>query len=215
MTPEDLSALHPLLFHVTVAGACEGIRRHGLLPTSRLLDLFEIAGEARGRLERTRRPGRTPISHPVHGSAVLNDQLPMSEAALAKCLDDGLAPADWLALLNRRVFFWSDEAGFAGLLGARANRNRALEVLVVETLPLARAYADRIELSPINSGATLRKPARRGLPTFTPLLELSYREWRRKRGGKDRIKEVTVLGGIPDFASYVRDVRRIAPQSGA
>lgn len=211
MTPEELSARHPFLFHVTLPGAWDGIRARGLLPTSRLLDIFEVAGAERERIERARRPAAVPVHHPHHGTVVINDQLPMTEAALAKCLDGGLSPADWLALLNRRVFFWCDDEGLARLLGARANRARSLDVLVIDTLPLARAYADKIELCPINSGATLRKPARRGPATFTPLLELSYEGWSRKRGRRDRILEVTVVDGVPDIARYVREVRRIEP----
>lgn len=115
----------------------------------------------------------------------------MTETTLAGCLDGGLTPAHWLALLNRRVFFWSDVKGLARLDGARANRARA------------RAHAERIELSPINSGATIRKPARHGPATFTPLLELSYVQWRRKRARHDRIIEVTVLDYVKDIANYV------------
>ena len=211
MTPEELSARHPRLFHVTQRGSWPSIRRRGLLPTSRLLDLFEITGEDRARLERVRRPSSVRISHAVHGTAVITDQLPMTEAALARCLDDGLVPADWLALLNRRVFFWADEAGLARLVNARANRGRPLEVLVVDTLPLARAHAERVELSPINSGATLRRPARRGPSTFTPLLELPYDAWRRQRGGRDRVREVTVLAGVPDIDRHVVEVRHVGP----
>ena len=211
MTPEELAERHTHLFHVTLPGAWTSIRARGLLPTSRLLDLFEIEGEERDRLERRRRPAAVSINHPRHGTAVLNNQSPMTEAALAKCLDDGLTPGDWLATLNHRVFFWCDEAGLSRLLGARANRARALEVLVADTLSLAHAHAGRIEISPINSGATLRRPARRGLATFTPMLELSYAGWSRKRGGHDRILEVTVLDGVPDIARHVVEVRRVAP----
>jgi hypothetical protein len=209
VTPEELSARHPRLFHVTGAGAWESIRTRGLLSTSRLLDLFEVSGERRAQLERARRPAAVPLHHPVHGTAVLTDQLPMTEAALARCLDGGLVPADWLALLNRRVFFWSDEGGLDRLLKARANRGRALEVLVVDTLPLVRAYADRVELSPINTGATMRRPARRGPETFTPLGALSYDAWSRRRGKRDAVLEVTVLDGVPDVERYVLEVRRV------
>ena len=35
---------------------------------------------------------------------------------------------------------------------------------------------DDIEICPINSGSTIRKPARRGLKTFTPLGALPYKD---------------------------------------
>ena len=116
-------------------------------------------------------------------------------------------PADWLRLLNARVFFWADTDGLARLLGARINRARPREVLGFDTLGLARAHAERMELCPINSGSTIRKPARRGLATFTPLLAMEYAQWRRQRGGRDRILEVVVRGGVPDISRYLVSVR--------
>jgi hypothetical protein len=209
MSPEELGTLHPKLYHVTLPGMSESIRMRGLLSTSKLLDLCGVSGSDREQIEHKRRPSPVPIHHPTRGTFTINDQLPMTEQALLKCLDDGLAPSDWLALLNGRVFFWPDEDGLARLLGARANRKRALEVIVVDTRSLANAHAHNIELSPINSGATIRKPARRGLSTFTPLLALSYQAWSKKRGGRDKITEVTVVGGVPDIETYITEVRAI------
>jgi hypothetical protein len=211
MTPEELSCRHPRLFHVTLGGMSESIVARGLRSTSRLLDLFEVTGEKRERIERRRRPNSETIHHPMHGTVIINDQRPMTEAALTGCLDDGLMPADWFALLNRRVFFWASEDGLGRFLGARANRKRAMEVLTIDTLSLARSHAERMELSPINSGATMRKPVRRGSSTFTPVLELSHAAWSRKRGGRDRILEVTVLDGVPDIARHKLCIRSVEP----
>lgn len=207
MTPEDLAARHPRLYHVADPGALPGILRHGLLPTSDLLRLFGVAGAERFALERRRRPASVRLSHPEHGEAVITDNLPLSEAALEACLDDGLAPADWLAILNGRVFFWPDEDGLARLLGARLNRGRPRLVLVLDTLGLARRHHGRIELSAINTGSTIRRPARRGLSTFTPLRLHDYEGWRRLRGGLDRIREVTVVGGVGDVGDHLVEHR--------
>lgn len=207
MTAEELAARHPRLYHVTTPGAWAVISRLGLLPTSALLGLFEVDAPRRAELTTKRRPREVRIAHPLHGTAVLNDNLPLSERALASCLDDGLTPQDWLGLLNGRVFFWADAKGLDRLLDARMNRNRPRDVLVLDTLGLARAHAERIEISPINSGSTIRRPARRGLATFTPLLAKSYAEWQRQRGRRDRILEVTVCGGVPDIARYLVEIR--------
>lgn len=209
MTPGDLAALHPRLFHLTTPGAWPSIAAHGLLSTTRLLELFEVPAERREELTTRRRPGEVPVAHPRHGAAVLNDNLPLSERALAGCLQDGLSPADWLRMLNARVFLWADEAGLARLANARMNRGRPREVLVFDTLSLASAHAERVELSPINSGATIRRPARRGPGTFTPLGALAYRDWRRRRGGWDRVVEVAVRGGIPDAARHLVERRAL------
>ena len=211
MTPEQLAERHPRLYHVTAPGAWEGIKRHGLLPTSRLLDLFEVPAAERALIEGARRPASLPVAHPVHGVATITDNAPLNMKCLAACLDDGLTPADWLRRLNERVFFWADERGLARLLGARLNRGRARDVLVVDTRSLARAHHARVELSAINSGAALRRAARRGLHTFTPMGAHSYEAWRRLRGKLDRVLEVTVVGGCRDIADHVVAVRRVTP----
>lgn len=54
------------------------------------------------------------LARPVHGWAAVADNTPLGEAILARRLDDGLAPADRLAILNRRVFFRPDEKGSPG-----------------------------------------------------------------------------------------------------
>lgn len=203
MSPEDLAARHPRLYHLTDPCALPGILRHGLLPTSSLLTLFEVPPAARASIERRRRPAGVPLSHPAHGAAVITDNLPLSEAALRSCLDDGLSPEDWLLLLNRRVFFWPDEENLAGHLGARFNRGRERLVLVLDTLGLVRRHYDRVELSAINTGSTIRKPARRGLSTFVPAHRHSYEAWRRLRGRVDRLREVTVVGGVADISNLL------------
>lgn len=209
MSPEDLAALHPRLYHLTDPCALPNILRHGLLPTRDLLTLFEVPTAERVAIEGRRRPAGVALAHPVHGRAVITDNLPLSEAALASCLDDGLAPADWLAMLNGRVFFWPDEAGLGRLLDARLNRGRDRLVLVLDTLSLARRHAARIELAAINTGSTIRRPARRGLSTFTPLGRHGYQAWRRLRGGRDRIREVTVVGGVGAVAEHLVEHRLV------
>lgn len=205
LTPEELAARHPRLFHLTSPEAWPGIQRHGLLPTSALLTLFEVPEAERAAIERRRRPSAVTITHPVRGRAVMTDNVPLSEAALAGCLDDGLSPADWLLLLNKRVFFWPDEATLGALAGARLNRGRERLVLVFDTLGLVRSCFEQVELSAINTGATMRKPARRGLATFTPISAHSYEAWRRLRGRLDRVKEVSVVGGVTEVERYLVD----------
>ena len=209
MSPEELAARHPRLYHVTSPEARPSIDRHGLLPASALVRLFGLDAARQAELTTCRRPAQVPLHHPLHGTAFLTDNLPLTERALAGCLDDSLTPASWLGMLNARVFFWPDRDGLSRLLGARTNRGRVRQVLVFETLGLVRAHAARVEISPINSGATIRRPARRGLATYTPLLSLGYRDWQRARGGRDIIREVTVHGGIPDSARYLIDTETV------
>jgi hypothetical protein len=207
MTPEELAERHPRLYHVTSPGALPGILRFGLLPTNRLLDLFEVTGHERAAIERQRRPKSVTLSHPAYGEVVITDNYPLSETKLAACLDDGLEPADWLAILNQRVFFWPHEARVRELLNAKLNRGRDRLVLVLDTLSVASRHAERMELSPSNSGSTIHQPARRGLSTFTPLLRHGYATWQRLRRKRklDRIKEVTVVDGVDSIADHLID----------
>ena len=206
MSPEDLAGRCPLLYHVTDLAAVGSICRHGLLSTSRLLDLFELAPERRAGVEAERRLTSVVLTHPLHGRAVISDNLPLTARALSLCLEDGLTSEDWLRMLNRRVFFWPSAEGASRLLAARVNRGRSLAVLVLDTLTVARHHHDRIELSPINSGATMRRAARRGRSTFAPMDRHGYEDWRRLRGGLDRPVEITVVGGVDDVADHLLDV---------
>jgi hypothetical protein len=81
VTPEELAERHPRLFHVTLPKAVVGIRRHGLLSTSQLLDLFEVDATRRTHIGKSRRPARMDITHPVHGRATITDNLPLTEKA--------------------------------------------------------------------------------------------------------------------------------------
>lgn len=213
MPPEELAARHPYLYHVTELDSWTQIFQQGLLSASRLLDRFEVTGERRTMIETQRRITAHTIHHSAHGKAVINDNLPLSDQALVSCLLDGLQPTDWYKMLNARVFFWADEKGLQRLLQARLNRNRARDVLVIDTLSFAQVYAEHIELSPINSGSTIRRPAQRGVHTYTPLLTHAYRDWQRLRRRVDAITEVVVKHGIPDIANYVIEVRRMQGES--
>ena len=211
MTPDELAERHPRLYHLTAPGAHRHIRRDGLLSARAIVERLGLDGDARARLLERRRPGEVRLSHPERGTFVLNDNLPLTEKALARCLDDGLTPADWLRRLNGQVYFWPSEKRLASLLGARTNRERPREVIVFDTLSLVAAHAERVRLSPINGGSTIRQPARRGLATYAPLLAQGYREWQGLRGRRDTIAEVAIEGSVPDAGAHIVAVRNVAP----
>lgn len=211
MTPEELAAIVPRLYHLTAPDAVHGIRARGLLTPEAIADRAGLDAEARERLLARRRPKEVRLE--AGGERyVVNDNAPLFTDKLAAVLQDGLAPADWLAMLNARTFFWADERFARSLRAARNNRDRPRALLVLDTLSLARAHGDRMELCPINSGATLHTPPPRGLATFAPLGDLDYDAWRRARRergekkGLDAIKEVTVRGGVPHAVDHLIEV---------
>ena len=176
-------------------GSWPSIQRYGLLSTGALLDLFEVTDAARNAVVRCRRTTSVVLNHPDRGTAVVRDQLPLSEDLLARCLTD-MTLAEWLAVLNSRVFFWLTRENLTKLLCARAYRDREHDVLVVDTARLVSSYGDKITLSPINSGSTLYNPQPRGSQTFLPIQSYPFDERRKRRGLSNAVIELAVDRGV-------------------
>ena len=215
MTPEELAKLHPQLFHVTRTNVLPLIEKHGLLSTNALLDLFEVEQTIRDDIAQRPRKAGIQLSHRDNGVVWLNDQAPLNLKKLAKCLDDDLTPLSWLDILNSRVYLWADKAGLERLKTANVKRRRKVSILTINTLRFAEAFIDQLEISPINSGATLHQPAHRGLSTFAKINELDFQTWRNRRrnlgykNSLDTIKEVTVIGLIYNFTRFVDDIQHV------
>ena len=208
VTREELEVMirdHPILFHMAESQSWSSIRQHGLLSTTTLLDLYEYSGEQRQVIEASRRPESITIRHPVHGTAVIRDQKPMTDSNLRRALHDGLTPEDWYRLLNSRVFFWLTEGRLHRLLKAGTYSGKSHDVLFVETRPLVQNYSHRITLSPMNSGNTRPYPHKRGRNTFLSIDNYPYSQERKKRP-REPVVELAVEGGVPDIAEYVIEV---------
>jgi hypothetical protein len=200
------------IYHLAEAANWPSIQRHGLLSTSTLLDVIALPKDERERYEQQRRSDHTKLPSGIQ----IRDQKPLPAQALVRCLV-GLAPSEWYQLLNRKVFFWLDVD--------RLNRQRrACEprpqiVLIVETERLLSQHAERIALSPINSGNARRKPAVRGKATFVPYAEWLESGWSseavglgtRQRADCHRPVELTVQESIQDIMKYVVDVQWLGP----
>jgi hypothetical protein len=146
----------------------------------------------------------------------LRDQRPMPPAALATCLID-IAPSEWYALINAHIFFWLDPA--------RLNRQRAAcnprpqVVLTVDASKLVAAYAEKIAVTPINTGNARRRPARRGMATFVPYVAWATSAWASEsaslgtplRPSSHLPVELTVAGSIPDIMQFVVGVQQLEP----
>ncbi len=197
MDLQRLISRYPTLYHMAEDKSWESIRRHGLLSTSALLDRFEVEGEERFAIESARRPEIVRVEHPEHGVALVRDNKPMQEKSLEKCLV-GMTPREWYEHLNRRVFFWVEWKRLLRLLGARAYQDRPHLVLEVDTAELLDRHAERVTLSPINSGATFAmSPAPRGPDTFRRVADHP----------EDKpIVELSVDYAVPDIADFVLSV---------
>jgi hypothetical protein len=207
-----LSGRYPVLYHMAEYGSWPSIRLHGLLSTSSLLNLFEVVGADRIQIECHRRTESIQIRHPKHGVAVVRDQKPMDDLGLRRALKDNLTPGEWYQILNGMVFFWLTEERLDRLRGARPYRNTSHTILHVDTRALLERHAERVRLSPINSGCTKPYPAPRGRDTFLSLEEYPFDQWNKKRSGKDPVVELAVKGGVTDISDFVIRVLEVGPE---
>jgi hypothetical protein len=136
------------------------------------------------------------LTHPRHGEAWLNDQFPLYERGLARCLD-GMTVEEWIRELNRRVFFWPTRECLETHLAAVRKRGYDHSVLEIDTAELLRLYGERVELSPINSGNATRNATRRGRGTFLPLDQYPF-------GRRRTVAEVTVPFAVTQAGLFRR-----------
>jgi hypothetical protein len=195
--------LHPRLFHMAADGAWPSIQRHGLLSTSAVLDLAGIDGDERVRLEQRRRLENVTIT--IDDSEfVLRDQKPLNETKLEHCLVD-MTVAEWLRMLNGKVFLWPTRERCVQLLNARAYRDRTHMIVEFDTERLLEHHD--VTVSPINSGAVLYDPPQRGTFTFSTVDEFPVHRYRR-RGRRKMVAEVAVSHSIPDATGLASAVWR-------
>jgi hypothetical protein len=202
--------IFPRLYHVTDGGAWPSVRTQGLLSTSALLDLYGVEGPARSAFESERRPTGMILKSDGLPDVLLRDQSPMTNKALFGCLD-GMTPREWYRSLNAKVFFWTSMQRLLRLLTAKAGRDVAQLVLTVDTRSLVTAHLDRILLSGMNTGSTIRRPLPRGPRTFLPVAEFPYEERRRTRSPSDALVELVVKGAVPDIMDHLIAVDEIGP----
>jgi hypothetical protein len=203
---EELLSDCPTLYHMAEHGSWASIRKHGLLSTSALLDLYDVKGARRVQIEERRRPAGVQLDHPRLPRAVIRDQIPMDDGGLRRCLPRGMTPFDWYRLLNEKVFFWLTRNRLERLLNAGAYRDEIHDVIEVDARPLVEAYYNQIWFCPINSGCTKPMPHARGGETFKRIPDYPYSIWRAKRKKGERVVELAVDHGVPDIGRFVKRV---------
>lgn len=203
---EELIADCPTLFHMAERGSWDSIRERGLLSTSALLDLYQVAGPARTAIESMRRP--TSVALDTHGLpvAVVRDQIPMTDSDLHRCLPPHMTPKDWYELLNQKVFFWLTRDRLRRLTGAKAYRDTSHDVIEVDTRSMIEAHRENIWFCPMNSGCTKPIPHPRDEATFLRIAEYPYCHWRARRKRGERVVELAVDYSVPDLSQYVTRV---------
>lgn len=199
LTADALVKNSPLIYHMSAPGSWPSIRKHGLLSTTALLDLFEYEGEARYKIECCQRPDWITLNHLVHENVSIRDQWPLSDSGLRKALPRGMRPACWYKILNNMVFFFPCKERLKRMLMVyKKYRNT---VLVVNTKSLLKTNEQKIYWSPINSGFTKNQNvAYRDRDTFVRLGEESKSVRGRKR---TNVVEIALEYAVHDLANHV------------
>jgi len=194
------------VFHLAEAANWPAIRREGLLSAQTLLARPGMSQEIRKH---------RPQSLHLPGGVLVRDQSPMPPGALARCLDPGLAPADWYALINGMVFFWFD---LDRLNRQRRACGRPQVAMAIDLARLIAAHGPRASVSPFNTGNARRQPASRGLRTFVPYDDFVADGWAREAapGKAPRARghapvELTIADAVPDVMRFVLDAVTLAP----
>lgn len=209
MTEDELVQRYPRLYHMAHDGAWGAIRERGLMSADALLDVYGVTGNRRHELGSCRRPESVPLKANGLPVAVLRDQKPMKDSALAKCLRDGLTPQQWYELLNSRSFFWLSKSRIWTLLKAKAYRDVPQTVLTIDSAKLVAAHRDNIWLSPINSGSTLFNPVPRGLDTFKRITDFPFGQRAKSRPLENNVVELVVDHSVPEVADFVLAVHTV------
>ncbi|MCT7372094.1 DUF7002 family protein [Mycolicibacterium llatzerense] len=207
MDATSFAKRYPVLYHMADEAAWPTIRRHGLLSTAAIVDLYRPEPSiAAAILSKVRTESITLHSNAL-GAVTVRDQLPLRR--LQECLHPGVTARQYLDALNGRVYFWVSAARLQKLLNATAYRNRQQLVLHVSTAALLAEYGDSVELAPYNTGNT-RWPnsPKRGPDIFVPFADYPFDEWQRKlrRKKEDVVVEFTVPYAVPDISKYVTHV---------
>jgi hypothetical protein len=198
------------IYHLAEAANWPSIQQHGLLSAVALFELAGLPKDERDRREQRYRPDHTELP----GGIQIRDQKPMPAQILERCLV-GLTTAQWYGLINRKVFFWLDPDRLDRQRNACGARPQM--VLVVHSERLLSRHAERVGLSPINTGNARRNPAVRGRSTF-----VSYKQWlksgwsseaaglgTRERAKNHRPVELTVEFAVRDIAEYIVSIQRL------
>ncbi|HKU95671.1 MAG TPA: hypothetical protein VJR58_10360 [Vineibacter sp.] len=195
------------IYHLAEADNWPSIKKHGLLSAAALLGLAGNTEADRLRLAR-HRAARTVLSN----GAIVRDQGPMPATALQRCLR-GMTPDEWYALLNSKVFFWTDVDRLNRHL--HACRRHPQVIMVVDAARLLKGYGANAAVSAFNTGNARRQPATRGATTFVPYATWQVSGWQHEAAGLGTTvrprshppAELTIDRSIPDAMDYVIDTR--------
>ncbi len=184
----QLSNVFPNLWHVTFPGGWTGIRLHGMKTA---LQLDEKGGdELRSDVRSVKLDDGTV--------AQLRNQKPQ-RIDPAPYLKDITVP-EWWRLVNGRSYFFCRELEAEKFVATYLKLGHPQELVKLRTSLALKAVANQVEVTTVNAGVFPRSAVpERGRMTFQILSDVPAADVR-------KIKEVTVVGGIPSLEAAVTTV---------
>lgn len=192
---DSLVALRKVLFHASAYGAWPLIAESGLFPTSALL-----AGDPRAQAPRSQ---SIDVAHPSGQAISVRDQRSMIRANIESHLD-GIGLAEWLDILNERVFLFARQKDLLTFMG-RYQETEGQDVLVFDTARLMAAAKGRVEVATVSPTEPVpwQRCRCRNRTTFEAIDTFD--------GDVAEIQEVTVVGGLQNVGDLVTRVTRYHP----
>lgn len=194
MDAKQFAVLFPKLYHLTFTSNLESIDRHGLRSSVDLADALQFDPD-----EQDAALGRRRLCIQQIRGASLRDQHTAPESKMKSCLVK-IAPAEWLGLLNAKIFFFLSEERALRLAGSYADYQNT--ILETDTRALLADHAADVTVCRINSGSFLFRAVPRGRDSFIPLANFVY------ESSRNIPAELTLPGPIPNILaiSQVRSV---------
>jgi hypothetical protein len=198
MTPEQFLNRCKVICHVGPAGVWEQVQKSGFRTAEQLILEADLTEEERQAL--LTEPRRESVRLSVQGEGViLRDQGPLfARKDLKSILGDGLNVADWIHLLNQRVYFFTDETSMRKLLDKYIQTDGAQDVIWLSPLKFVEAAGLSLELTSQNTAAIARQSGtQKTEDAFAPLWRFTDR----------KPTEATIFGGLDDLSPVFRAER--------
>lgn len=202
MTREQLFLQkYPDAFHVSLCADPNHVLTHGLNSAAGLLRFLPDASSAETLV--TQRRSMLSVEAPW-GRAHINDQKPLPRSGLLRCLV-GLTPEQWYEELNRRIFFFVTRRAAERFAMVRATEMPARSIFVLDMHRMVETLGERLELSPINTGAAIRRASPRSRSTFQRIADYPLEQRGRAVGWSGAVAEMSVRAERLDITPLVRD----------
>jgi hypothetical protein len=198
MTPDQFLDRCKFVCHVGPVGVWDQIAKHGFRTAEQLILESELSEDERQRLLST--PRRESVRLRVDGNEVLlRDQGPLfARKDLTSALGDGFDVSDWVRLLNRRTYFFTDQLSMKKFRDKYVELDGAQEVIWLSPFRVIRLEGLCLELTSQNSGAIARRSGPQKMAdTFVPFSSFPDR----------KPKEFTMVDGLNDLSPIVRAER--------